>query len=177
MLAKRALLIITAAIVIGIAGCGGDGVENTAANEAENANAASQANDAANDPFNEIESTPTPEEKVEAVTLKPVVAAYCEAMRKKDEAGLRKVYSAATIRSFEADMRAEGVSSLAQYLSTEPVGNRCEVVNERIQGNVGEALVSTETYPNGIMIKFVNEGGNWKMTNQSSDFDAVRKGS
>lgn len=176
MLAKRATLIIIAAVVLGIAGCGGDGAGNTAADGAEKANTAAPSNDAGNDPFNEIETTPTPEEKVEAVTLKPVVAAYCEAMRKKDEAGLRKVYSAATIRGFEADMKAEGISSIAAYLSTEPVGNRCEVVNERIQGNVGEALVSTETYPNGIMIKFVKEGGEWKMTNQSSDFDAVRKG-
>jgi hypothetical protein len=122
-----------------------------------------------------IEKTPAPAEKVEAVTLGPVVEAFCDAMRKKDEAGLRRVYSKATLRSFEADMRADGISTLVEFLSNEPVGDKCAVVNERIQGDVGEALVSTKTYPNGIMLKFVKEDNEWKMTNQSSDFDAVRK--
>ncbi|QQS41206.1 MAG: hypothetical protein IPM63_17885 [Acidobacteriota bacterium] len=177
MLAKTFFFIISAALFLNFSGCGSEespSDRNTADNVS---NAASPSNALDDDPLGGIEKTPTPAEKVEAVTLKPVVAAYCDAMRKKDEAGLRKVYSAATIRSFEASMREEGVSSLAEYLSTEPVGAKCEVVNERIQGNLGEALVTTETYPNGIMIKFVKEGGEWKMTNQSSDFDAVRKDS
>lgn len=174
MLAKTLPIIISAALFLNFSGCGSEEVP-PAGNASDNgSSAASPSNDVAEDPLGGIERTPTPAEKVEAVTLKPVVAAYCEAMRKKDEAGLRKVYSAATIRSFEANMKEEGKSSLADYLSTEPVGAKCEVVNERIQGNVGEALVTTETYPNGIMIKFVKEGGEWKMTNQSADFDAVK---
>lgn len=127
------------------------------------------------DPLGGIEKTPTPAEKVEAVTLKPVVQAFCDAMRKGDDAGLRKVYSQATLRDLDADMRADGVATLTEFLAGEPVGDKCEVANERIQANVGEALVITKTYPNGIMIKFVKENGEWKMTNQSSDFDAVRK--
>lgn len=177
MLTKTFLIIISAALFLNFSGCGSEeppDAVNTADNGSNSAPSPGAAND---DPLGGIEKTPTPAEKVEAVTLKPVVAAYCDAMRKKDEAGLRKVYSAATIRSFEASMREEGATSLAEYLSTEPVGEKCEVVNERIQGNLGEALVTTETYPNGIMIKFVKEGGEWKMTNQSSDFDAVRKDS
>lgn len=177
MLAKTCLLIISAAMIANFSACGSDeapSANNGAGNASTNASPANTVNE---DPLGGIEKTPTPAERVEAVTLKPVVAAYCEAMRKKDEAGLRRVYSTATIRSFEASMREEGARSLAEYLSTEPVGSKCEVVNERIQGNVGEALVTTETYPNGIMIKFVKEGGEWKMTNQSSDFDSVRKGS
>lgn len=141
----------------------------------ETSDSSPAANTEANDPFNEITATPAPAEKVEAATLKPVVSAFCEAMRSKNEAGLRKVYSRATIRSFEEDMRADGVTSLWEFLSSEPVGEKCAVVNERIQGEVGEALVSTQTYPNGVMIKFVKEDGEWKMTNQSSDFDTVRK--
>ncbi|MCO6510266.1 MAG: hypothetical protein J5I65_05680 [Aridibacter famidurans] len=177
MLTKTFLIIISAVLFLNFSGCGSEeppDAVNTADNGSNSAPSPAAAND---DPLGGIEKTPTPAEKVEAVTLKPVVAAYCDAMRKRDEAGLRKVYSAATIRSFEASMREEGVSSLAEYLSTEPVGEKCDVVNERIQGNLGEALVTTETYPNGIMIKFVKEGGEWKMTNQSSDFDAVRRDS
>ncbi len=176
MLAKTGLIFIVTTLLIGCSACGSESGENAGSNSTASASpSASAAN--IDDPFNEIEKTPTPEKKVEAVTLKPVVVAYCEAMRKMDEAGLRKVYSAATIRSFESDMREEGIQSIAEYLKNEPVGDKCEVVNERIQGSVGEALVTTKTYPNGIMIKFVKEGGEWKMTNQSSDFDAVRKGS
>lgn len=177
MLAKTLLLFISAALFLNFSACGSDEEPPAGNTSVNDSNAASPSNAANEDPLGGIERTPTPAEKVEAVTLKPVVAAYCEAMRKKDEAGLRKVYSAATIRSFEANMREEGVPSIADYLASEPVGEKCEVVNERIQGNLGEALVTTETYPNGIMIKFVKEGGEWKMTNQSSDFDAVRKDS
>ena len=151
------------------------GDESGSNSNSEASNSAPAGNSEANDPFNEITATPAPAEKVEAATLRPVVSAYCDAMRAKNEAGLRKVYSRATIRSFEEDMRADGVTSLVEFLSSEPVGEKCEVVNERIQGDVGEALVSTQTYPNGVMIKFVKEGGEWKMTNQSSDFDSVRK--
>lgn len=172
MALKLLSFFITAFLLLS-SGCGTS--ESPSTNSENNSAASASPEDNTYDPFGEIEKTPTPEKTVEAVTLKSVVTAYCEAMRKKDDAGLRKVYSAASVRSFEANMRTEGVPSLAEYLSIEPVGNKCEVVNERIQGDVGEALVSTESYPNGIMIKFVKEGGEWKMTNQSSDFDAVRK--
>ena len=175
MVIKTLSLVLATSVFLIFSACGPTETPNTAGDNTSAQNAGN-SNDSTDDPFGEIEKTPTPEAKVEAVTLRPLVAAYCEAMRKKDEAGLRKVYSAATLKSFEENMRAEGKSSLADYLSIEPVGNKCEVVNERIQGNVGEALVSTETYPNGISLKFVKEGGEWKMTNQSSDFDAVRKG-
>ena len=70
------------------------------------------------DPLGGIEKTPTPEATIEAVTLKPVVDAYCDAMRKKDEAGLRAVYSRATVQSFERDMRSEGIATLVEFLET-----------------------------------------------------------
>ncbi|HUF02864.1 MAG TPA: hypothetical protein VMM38_01680 [Aridibacter sp.] len=177
MLPKTFLIIISAALFLNFSGCGSQKEPSNGSSPENGSNAASPSNAVNEDPLGGIEKTPAPAEKVEAVTLKPVVAAYCDAMRKKDEAGLRKVYSAATIRSFEESMREERFASLAEYLSTEPVGAKCEVVNERIQGNVGEATVITETYPNGIAIKFVKEAGEWKMTNQSSDFEEVRKGS
>ncbi|NNE97589.1 MAG: hypothetical protein HKN25_01075 [Pyrinomonadaceae bacterium] len=119
--------------------------------------------------------TPTPETVNQAETVKPVVEAYCIAMQKRDESSLRKIYSSASLRQLDADMRADGVRSLTEYLSNEPVGNKCSVRNEKIAGNAAIALVTTQTYPNGIQWKFIKEKGEWKMTNQSSDFDAVRK--
>ena len=147
--------------------------ENTVNANGNSDDASSSAN--TNDPFGDIETVEMPTAKEEAVTLKPLIETYCDAMRKGDDAALRKVFSAATIKSFEADMREEGTSSLAEFLSFEKVGNKCEVFNERIQGNVGEATVLTETYPKGVTLKFVKEGGDWKMTNQSADFDRVNK--
>ena len=116
-----------------------------------------------------------PVETKPAETIKPIVDKFCSAMKNKDENALRGVYSKATLRSFEQAMKQEEVETLVEYLSSEPVGDKCEVVNERVQGKVGEARVITKSYPNGIMLKFVSERGSWKMTNQSSDFDAVKK--
>lgn len=157
-------------IIFTLAGCGGS-VENkpanTTANSANtiNANAAKPANNA-------LETTKTPEEKTvnQAETITPVYKAYCQAMEKKDEAAVRKIYSKDTLRSFEADMKEEGIKSLIEYLSTDKVTTKlCEVRNEQIQGDTAIAEVRAEGYPNGIKVKFIKEDGVWKMTNQSPD--------
>lgn len=121
-----------------------------------------------------VQQTPAP--TVEAVTLKPLIAAFCKARRENNEAELRKLYSAATLRNLAAEARSEGKTSISEYLESEPVGSDCRVVNERIIGDTGEATVITETYPapNGIRWTFVKEGGKWKLTDQSSDFEKVR---
>src|SRR5688572_24837719 len=67
-----------------------------------------------------------------APTLTPVFKAYCEAWVKNDEAGLRKVYSAATIKTFESQMKEEKAKSLIKFLeATDKVsGTPCEVSDE-----------------------------------------------
>ncbi len=122
-----------------------------------------------------VKKTPTPEALNTADTIKPVVKTYCDAMRKKDDSALRKIYSRASLAQLQKDMREEGTKSLAEYLSSEPVGNKCDVRNEKIAGNTAVASVTTETYPNGVQLKFVKENGKWKMTTQSVDLDSVRK--
>ena len=121
--------------------------------------------------------TPTPAPTVEAVTLKPLITEFCKARREKNEAALKRLYSAATLRSLTAAAREDGKSTITEYLESEPVGDKCTVVNERIVGDTGEATVITETYPAGVRWTFVKEGGSWKLTDQSSDFDKVKKGS
>jgi hypothetical protein len=131
-------------------------------------------------PTNEMADivTPTPvATKEAAVTLRPLVEKFCKARKDKDEAALRKLYSAATLRVLIADAAAEGKRSLVEYLASEPVGDKCTVFNERIVGNTGEATFSTETYPNGIKWTFVKENGEWKFTDQSSDFKKVKQDS
>lgn len=140
-------------------GCGGAANTNTA--NTTNSNASNTA------PKNEITNA--------APTLTPVFKAYCEAMVKKDEAALRKVYSADTLKYFEQDMKDNKISSLVKYLEDDAVsGNICEARNEVITGDKGLAEIRADAYPNGIKIEFVKENGEWKMTNKSPSVDGVR---
>jgi hypothetical protein len=145
-----------------------------------NTNSTVQTNTAANAPKTNsaMETTKaTPEATSnEAPTLKPVFKAYCDAMTKKDEAALRKIYSAATLKSLEADMKAENEKSLVKFLEIEQVSNElCEVRNEKIEGDTGVAEVKTKGMPTGAKLKFVKENGEWKLTNEIPDFEAVKK--
>jgi hypothetical protein len=140
---------------------------NTTANVAD-------ANKSSNSTLN---TTKTPIEATvnDAPTVGPVFKSFCDAVTKKDEAALRKVYSAATLKSLEADMKAENEKSLVKYLEADRVSNKvCEVRNERVEGDVAIAEVKTEGAPNGFKVKFVKEGGAWKLTNEFPDFKAVK---
>ena len=144
---------------------------NTANSNSTNLNAA-KTNAA-----NPLAANRAPEEATvnKAETIKPVVNAFCEAVRRKDDAALRKIYSQAALKSLEADMREEKQTSLAEYLSSEPVGDNCEVRNEKIQSERAIAEVRTETYPNGVKMYFVKENGEWKMTNESPEIQSVKQ--
>jgi hypothetical protein len=125
---------------------------------------------------NVFSSTPKPAEATtnEAPTLKPTFKAYCDAKTKNDEAGLRKVYSAATVKLFEAEMKADNIKTLVEYLEVDQVSNKmCEISNEKIDGETGTALIKTEGMPNGVRVKFVKENGEWKLTNESDDVKSV----
>ncbi|HEY8562009.1 MAG TPA: hypothetical protein VIL74_16675 [Pyrinomonadaceae bacterium] len=123
----------------------------------------------------ETNKTPTEATVNDAPTLKPVFTAYCDAMTRKDEAAIRKVYSAATLKSLEEDMKAENEKSLVKYLEADRVSNKlCEIRNEKIEGETAVAEVKTEGAPNGFKVKFVKENGEWKLTNEFPDFNAVK---
>ncbi len=113
-------------------------------------------------------ATAAPEQTTNtAPTLTPVYKAYCAAWVKKDEAGLRKVYSTDTIRNFESEMKADFIKTLVEYLSDDQVSNElCEVRNEQITGETAVAEIRTQGYPNGIKVVFAKEGGEWKLTNK-----------
>ena len=153
-----------------LAGCTGDQPKsNVEVNANQPANKAGNSN-------SDLTTTKTPTEATtnDAPTLKPVFKAYCDAMTKKDEAALRKVYSAATLKIFDADAKADK-QTLMQYLSADRVSNKlCEIRNERIEGDVGVAEVKTEGSPNGIKIKFIKENGDWKLTNEFPDFEKFK---
>jgi PBP1b-binding outer membrane lipoprotein LpoB len=150
---------------------------NPPTNSASNANQTivNNPNKPTNSGSLETSKTPTETTVNEAPTLKPVFTAYCDAMTKKDEAALRKVFSQGTLKSLEADMKADNQKSLVKYLEVERVSNKlCEVRNEKIEGETGVAEVKTEGMPNGAKIKFVRENGEWKLTTEIPDFKAVK---
>jgi len=112
-----------------------------------------------------------------APTLAPVVQNYYAALQKKDDAALRKVYSQATLKSLEADMKSEKKTSLVEFITElEPVPDKpFETRNEQIQGDTAIAEMRGGSYPNGIKIKFVRENGEWKMTNESPEIQSVKQ--
>lgn len=168
--------IITTVLLFTIlfAGCGGTekptNVNQT--NTTTNANVVKNTN-------NSLATTKTPEETTtnKAETITPVVMAFYEALKKKDDAALRKVYSQATLKSLETDMKDEGKKSLVEFITElEPAPDKpFEVRNEQVQGDTAIAEIKGGAYPNGIKIKFIKESGAWKMTNESPAFDEVKK--
>lgn len=170
---SKILIFSTILIIFTFSACTSS-TENTAVNQS---NANVTANAVKNSNGGLTTTTPTPEEtKNQAETITPVYKAYCAAMEKKDEAAVRKIYSQDTLKSFEADMKADGIKTLIEFLSTDKVTTKlCEVRNEQIQGDTAIAEVRAEGYPNGIKVKFIKENGEWKMTNQSPEFTRVKE--
>lgn len=153
--------------------CGGG---NEAPNKPANTNTLSTVNTNpaqtnADNPIATTTATPT-QTMNNAETVKPVVMAYYEALKTKNDAALRKVYSKETLASLEKDAASEGKKSLVEFITEiEPVPDKpFEVRNETVQGDTAIAEILSSSYPNGIKIKFVKEGGEWKMTNESPEF-------
>lgn len=158
-----AVLFVAAASIF--AGCGSDPAGNLSNLKPANSNTANSAgaNNASNDPT--AVTTPTPDQVTNnAPTLTPVYKAYCAAVVKKDDAALRKVWTADSIKFFEDEMKAEGIKSLHELM--DKVTNEvCEVSNERFKGDKAVGKVKNVSYPNGFDVLFVKENGEWKMSN------------
>ena len=150
-------------------GCGGNSeivntntTSNTAAKNTTNAPVNSN---------NPLETKPITNETAttnNASTIAPVMTAYYEALKKKDDAALRKVLSQTALKSYEKDMKEEGETSLSKFITDlEPAPDKpFEVRNETANGNEIIAEVRGGSYPNGIKMKFIKENGEWKKTNE-----------
>ncbi len=161
--------VLIAALASLIAACG-VGAPANLGNSASGNTAANNSNDplATTKPAKEPTTNNAP-------TLTPVFKAYCDAWVKNDEAALRKVYSADTLKIFESQMKEDKVKSLIKFLEDDKVsGTPCEVTNEEITGDSATAKIISNKYPNGIKIVFVKEGPDWKMTNRSPVLDVVK---
>ncbi len=168
------ITVLTLATAIFLTGCTQTEVPvNTADTTNKNVNAAS------GNTTNPLATNAAPEEATtnNAPTLAPVVKAYYESLKANDDAALRKVFSQETLKSFEADMKEENQKSLVKFITElEPVPEKpFEVRNEKIEGDTAIAELRGGSYPNGIDIKFVKENGEWKMTNESPEFQSVKQ--
>ena len=168
---RNALLLAVISISAAAIGCSDPASTNTA--NIANANT-TKAN--ANSPIG-VTKPGAEQTTNNAPTLAPVFMAYCQAMEKKDEAGIRKVYSKDTLAAFAEGMKDEGAKSLVEYLSIDQVTTAlCEIRNEVITGDTAVATVRTAGMPQGnVKVVFVREGNEWKLTNRSPDLDSVKQ--
>src|SRR5687767_202579 len=124
---NKTLILTTAFLTILLAGCSTTEEPKTAANANKiTVNAANSAAAETNAPpaFNTTKQPEAPTTN-NAPTLTPVVMAYYEALKKKDEAALRKLYSQKTLKTMEADMKTDEISSLVEFIyTTETVPDR-----------------------------------------------------
>ncbi|MFL6374725.1 MAG: nuclear transport factor 2 family protein [Pyrinomonadaceae bacterium] len=168
---SRAILFcaLTAVAALGLA-CGGPAAKtNNAANTANGNGSTENANVL-------TPKAATPEAVTNnAPTLTPVIKAYCDAMNKKDEAALRKIYSSDTLANFQKQMKEQKVPTLIKFLEDDKVGGTCELTNEQISGDNATAVFKSDTYKTGLKVVFVKEGGEWKLTNKSPDISNMPK--
>lgn len=154
-------------------GCGGGAANtaNTAANTSNTANTTASSN-------NPLETSKKPEAATtnNAPTIAPVVQAYYEALKKKDDAALRNVLSKPLLADIESDMKAEKKTKLAEFVAeTEIVPDKpVEVRNETINGDKAIAEVKGGTYVNWTKLGFVKEGGTWKFSNESPETQGMK---
>ena len=134
---NKFLSLSIAFIFLFLAACGGNETPNKTANtNTVNAPVANSANTNADNPIATTTATPA-QTTNNAETVKPVVMAYYEALKTKNDAALRKVYSQETLMSLEKDAADEGKKSLVEFITElEPVPNKpFEVRNETVQGD------------------------------------------
>lgn len=156
-----------------LTGCPSSETPNTTANT---------ANNAVNAPQNNANSLPNPTKAPEAATtnnaptITPVVQAYYAALKKKDDAALKKVMTQEFIKVLEADMKEEGGKSLAVYAADlEDLTKTMEVRNEKIEGDKATADIKGGTYVNWITFEFARENGEWKFTGKTLDVGKVQQ--
>jgi hypothetical protein len=128
-----------------------------------------------NSPFN-TSKTPEVATTNAAPTLTPVVKAYYDALKRKDDAALKKVMTQDFIKSLEKAMKDEGGgNSLAAYAAElEDLTKTIEVRNEKIEGDKAVAELKGGTYINWTPFEFAKENGEWKFTGKSPDVKAVK---
>jgi hypothetical protein len=159
------------ASAISMIGCGGTETANTANANVANANTAKPVTNSG------LETTKKPEAATsnDAPTIAPVVRAYYEALKKKDDAGVKAVMSQEFLKSVQADMKDEKRTDLAGFMGEyEKMPEKTiEVRNEKIEDDKAVAEIKGGTYVNWTPFAFIKENGSWKFTGGSPDIQSV----
>jgi hypothetical protein len=179
------LYIFLITISLFITACGGGNTEtpkNGNVNIPKPANSATPAVNSSNgNVVPGLPTGPTPKpptaEINKAQTLISVMTAYSEALKTKNDAALKKVMSASAVKGWEDEMKSEGKTKFAEYVaSSEYVeGKPYEIRNEQIKGDEAVAEVKGGIYGNWTPIIFVKENGEWKITDESPEFQSVQQ--
>lgn len=158
------------------AGCGGSETPNNTANT-PNSNTTANANIAKNI-NNPLATEKKPEEATtnNAPTFSPIINALNEALKKRDDAALKKIYSQKTLEYFESEMKSEGKKSMSEFIiEGDPVDKvPFETRNETITGDTAIADLKGGSIGVWTPIRFIKENGEWKVTNESPDIDKVK---
>lgn len=171
---KREILLITvfSSMIIVTASCGGN-VENSTNGSNANANIATGNS---NHPTMPI---PRNDEATfnNAPTIGPTVQKYYEALKNKDDAGVRDSLTADFLKTIQSDMKDQKRTDLAAFLAETDYrpGQVIETRNEKIEGDKATAELRGGAYKNWTTFTFAKEGGKWKFTGGSPDIDTMPK--
>lgn len=152
--------IFTTSIAISGAACTTSAPTNNV--NATNANATNTTNKTQTNIAIPIAS-PAPAATVTAGTPGATVAAYYQAMVKKDEMAFRQTLSKNTLAEFSRDAQAEGAKSLVAYwtgYSSQPK-QMYEIRNEKVSGET--ALLEIKSGETWSWTQLVRENNEWKM--------------
>lgn len=154
-------IFIIALFLLGCPSSPTETLNTNTANSAQNL-ANTRKNNANNNPFNTTKKEEAATSN-NAPTLAPVVQGFYDALKKKDEAGVKKYLSASALKYWEDEAKAEKKTWLAFLLeSEEPVGEKREVRNEKIDGETAVAELKGGSLGVWTPAKFVKENGEWK---------------
>lgn len=115
--------------------------------------------------------TPEAPKTNEGATIAPIVQGYYEALKKKDEAGAKKYLSAAALKYYENEAKGEKKTWFVFVLEeVEPVGDKYEVRNEKIEGDKAVAEIKGGNLRDWAKIVFIKESGEWKFDSPLKTF-------
>jgi hypothetical protein len=141
------------------------GCEKTEAPKNANIAKTPNANVAITNADNPLATTKTPEAATanNAPEIAPMVQKFYEALNKKDEAGVRKYLTPATIKYWENEGKSEKKTWFAALYEAEtPTGEKREIRNEKIEGETALAQMKGGSLVAWTPMKFVRQNGEWK---------------
>lgn len=143
----------------------------TNTNTTNSANANTTKTNSNNNPFNTVKNAEAATTN-NAPTIAPIIQAYFDALKKKDEAGVKKHLSASAIKYYEDEAKAEKKTWFAYLLEfEEPLDEKREARNEKIDGDGATAELKGGSLGVWTPTKFVKENGEWKFASPKDSLE------